>query len=230
MSIKIVFDVDDVGPKVGYGLLIDSDPTKYLKKLHDEFGCKFTLFTVPVWNGQENYDLRKNKIWVNKMKELGYFEFAAHGLTHTPIKKEYGGQEFAELPLEEIYKRIASSKIIFEEVGLDVVGFKSPGWNQPKEIYDILHSLKFKYIGDHFIGNVPIKQKIWRVPYTFSIDRMYHTDFKDGDVIILHSHISREFNIQNGWNEELYQVVRRYLLAIQAKGIPVEYVFMRDLV
>ena len=229
MVIKIVFDVDDVGPKVGYGLLIDSDPTKYLKKLNEEFGCKFTLFTVPVWNEQETYDLRKNLTWVNKMKALDYYEFAAHGLTHTPVRQEYGGQEFAERDLQEIYKRIALSKQIFSEVGIDVVGFKSPGWNQPKEIYNMLESLKFKYIGDHFIGSTPIKQKVWRIPYTFSVDRIYHNDFKDGDTIILHSHISREFKIKNGWNEEIYQSVRRFLLSMQSKG-KIEYVFMRDLV
>ena len=230
MKLKIAFSCDDVCPAIGHGLLLNNDPLMYLDKLNNEFGCKFTLFVVPIWNNEEKYNLKANVTWVNNMLGFGYYEFAAHGLTHSPVKKEYGGQEFLELTNHDIHKRIALSKQIFSDVGINVTGFKSPGWAQPKEIYNILEDLKFDYIGDHFIGTVPIKQNVWRIPYTFCIDKLYHTNFTDGDKIVLHSHISREFNTLNGWNKELYRSVRTFLLELQEKGFEIEFVYMKDLI
>lgn len=232
MVIKIAFSVDDVAPKVGYGLLLDMDPLKYLTKLNEEFGCKFTLFTIPVDSELEQQDIRNNKVWCEKIRKTPYYEIAAHGLTHKPIKPEMGGQEFLGRDIPEIEMRIKTSKDIFNTMGFDVQGFKSPGWAQPVEIYDILKKHGFKYIGDHFIGTKPISHNgIYRIPYTFSIEKIFHAEHQDGDVIILHSHINPvDGRTLNAWNEQLYQNVRGYLQHMKKKHGQIEFVFMKDLI
>jgi len=227
---RVAFSCDDVCPKTGYGLLLDYGPLKYLRMLNDEFGCKFTLFVVPFWHDEEALDIRKQTTWFNKLKDAPFFEIAAHGLTHNPLKPEWGGQEFLQRPLDEVRKRVLFSKQFFAEAGTNVRGFKSPGWFQPKEIYEIVKNADFDYIADHFIGTKPIVQNnITKIPYTFTINQLFHTQFSDDDTLILHSHVSREYGNMNGWNEELYEVVRKYLLFL-TKTRKVEFVFMKDLV
>lgn len=229
MTIKIAFSVDDVCPVPGYGLLKDNGPFLYLRKLHEEFGCKFTLFSIPLLDGEEKNDWRKNKNWCKYLKDCGYYEIAQHGLVHTAQKPEWGAQEFANLTAEECNLRIKEGKKILEKAGFDIKGFKPPGWFITKPMYMQLKDQKFNYVADHIVGNDVIysPDMIPRVPYTFTINQIYHDKYED--VIILHSHISPKGGNLNAWNNELYENVRDYLNVLKQKD-KLEFVFMHELV
>lgn len=227
MTLKVAFSVDDVAPTPGYGLLMQNDPLVWLEKLHEEFGCKFTLFCIPLLNGEEKNNWNKNKTWVNKIKNINYYEIAQHGLTHQAQKPEYGAQEFLGLSTDDIFQRISLGKQIFNSVGIDVKGFKAPGWYLTPDTYRILEECGFDYIADHFFGNTPIKQeKIYRIPYTISIEKITHLEHDD--YLIFHSHINPEGGNKNGWTKELYEHMRRVLKTLEELK-DVEYVTMSEL-
>ena len=230
-TLKVAFSCDDIHPEVGYGLLFENGPLKWLKKLNEEFGCKFTVFMVPFWYGKKEFHLENNLTWVEEFKKLDFIEVAQHGLVHmTNEPNKYGEMEFMTLNPQEVEKHIVVGKQIFQKVGFDVVGFKAPGWGIPNITYDILKKHKFTYIADHFVGTKPIDhQGIWRVPYTFTINQIYHDLYQD-DNLILHSHISPKGGNLNAWNESLYNSVRAYLQHLVNKHENVEFVFMKDLV
>lgn len=230
MTLKIAFSVDDVHPEVGFGLLMDNDPLMYLKKLHQEFGCKFTLFAVPQWQNNPKFAVQNNLQWYKILGKLPYYEIAQHGLTHQASRPEAQAQEFYGLSPEDVEKRIVYGKKAFEEAGIKVVGFKSPGWNTPPFTYDLLKKHGFKYVGDHFLGTTPINQNgLYRVPYTFSIDKIFHMGYTDG-YVILHSHISRKDGTMNGWNEDLYKHVRGYLLALKENVPDIQFMTISEMV
>ena len=227
MTIKIAFSIDDVCPKAGFGLYKDFDALKWPLKLHEEFGCKFTLFVIPYSSEESTID--KHDEWLQWLANHPAFEIAQHGLTHAAKKPEFEAQEFADAPLEEVYSRIVAGKKLFENAGVQVVGFKSPGWTQPKEIYQMLSKLGFSYIGDHFIGQKPLRiGNLRRIPYTLSIERLHSSEYKD-DYLILHSHIHPGDRGQtlNAWNEKLYHEVRNFILDMKTKN-NVEFVFFKD--
>lgn len=234
MVVKVAISCDDLNPSPGFGLFLNNDSIKYVKKLNDEFGCKTTMFTVPIWEENQNYDIRQNKAWLDKVKAMKFIEIAQHGCTHKPTNPAWGGQEFLGRDNQEIYKRIVLGKQMFRECGIEVKGFKSPGWAQPKEIYQMLNEAGFSYIGDHFIGGKPIQhdEKLKRIPYTWTIDKLdteYAKVYKD-DYLVLHSHIN-SFNghTKNAWDEVNYNKVREFLLELQ-KHTEIEYVFFSEMI
>jgi len=227
-TIKIAFSVDDLAPKPGYGLLFDNDPIVYLKKLNEEFGCKFTMFTIPLYEGNPQYSLENNAGWCEKIKKIPYFEIASHGLTHTAQKPEWGAQEFLGIDIKEAAMRLEESKNIFRRVGIQIEGGKMPGWFIAPEHYNIYKDLGYKYIGDHFIGTKIINQNgLIKVPYTFTINKIYHDEVED--YLILHSHVSPIGGNLNAWTKENYETVRTYLKHMHKK-YKVEYIFIKDLV
>ena len=60
MTTKIAISVDDVCAKPQYGLFLDYGPLKYLKKLNDKHGAKFTLFFIP--NRENNNSFKLNDV------------------------------------------------------------------------------------------------------------------------------------------------------------------------
>ena len=229
MVLKVAFSIDDIAPSPGFGLFKEHDALKWAIKLHEEFGCKFTLFVIPMKDGTDGTNIQKHKAWVDWLNKHPAFEIAQHGLTHKAKQPELEAQEFANMPLDEVYARIVNGKKVFHSMGVNVVGFKSPGWTQPKEIYPMLESLGFEYVADHFIGSKPIMVgQLRRLPYTLSIESLHSDKYKD-DYLVLHSHIHPgDGRTLNAWNEKLYNDVREYLISLQ-KNINVEYVFMKDM-
>lgn len=214
-QLKILFSVDDVHPEMGYGLYQNQDQFKYLKKLHDEFGIKFTLFTVPLWHGDQQMDIRKHKTWMTWIKDQNFYEIAMHGLTHTGNKPELGAMELMNISTEELQKRLIQSKMMFQECGILPTGFKTPGWTHPKELYQILPIIGIDWIADHFIGEQPIilSNGTIQIPYNCNIE---HLEFSHPqNIAIFHSHISPKEGNKNGWTEDLYKKTRDYLLKLK---------------
>lgn len=227
MVLKIAFSVDDVNPTPGYGLLFDHDPILWLKKLNEEFGCKFTLFCIPMLDGQEKNSWLNNKRFCERIKETPYFEVAQHGLTHQAPKPELGAQEFAGLSNDEAYTRIIKGNRILTEAGFNVKGFKAPGWYITPVMYKMIEDTGFDYVADHFMGTYSIKQDgIYRVPYTFSAEKIFHP--LHDDYLIIHSHINKKGGNRNGWTKEIYEAVRQALQIIESKH-EVEYVTISEL-
>ncbi len=229
MTLKIAFTVDDFAPKPGYGLFLNNDPTVYLQKLHEEFGAKFTMYSIPLFEGNPQYSWENNLEWVKKVKAMKHLEIAQHGLTHTAQKPEWGAQEFAGISDEEAMQRIVEGKAIFRRVDIDVTGYKMPGWYIKPIHYDMLSNEGFNYVADHFTGNKIIKTpEIIKVPYTFTINKIYHDNYDD--YLILHSHVSPIGGNLNAWTKENYESVRAYLKHLHKKNKDIEYVFISELV
>lgn len=227
-KLRIAFTVDDVAPKPGYGLLLDNDPTLYLKKLNEEFGCKFTLFCIPAFEGNPQFSWENNVGWANKMKNTSYYEIAQHGLTHTAQKPEWGAQEFLGINDDEAIQRIVEGKSIFRRVGINVSGYKMPGWFIAPQHYTMLKEQGFTYVGDHFMGTKTVNQDgLIRVPYTFTINQIIHAEPKD--YLVLHSHISPIGGNLNAWTKENYEEVKKYLNILHKK-YDIEYIFISDMV
>lgn len=214
-QLKVLFSVDDVHPEMGYGLYENLDQFKYLKRLHDEFGIKFTLFMVPRWRNNQQLDIRLHKNWITWIKNQGFYEIAMHGLTHTGAKPELGAMELMGIPLEEVQQKIQESKHTFQECGIIPTGFKTPGWAHPKELYQILPMMGINWIADHFMGEQPITMSngLVQIPYNCNIE---HLEFAyPKKIAIFHSHISPQEGNKNGWTEELYNKTREYMLKLK---------------
>lgn len=229
MTLKIAFSVDDFAPAPGYGLYLTNGPLNHLKKLNDEFGCKFTMFAIPMMDGNEQYRWDNNPKFVSKVKELDWLEVAQHGMVHKAKKEEWGSNEFIGLSEEESRNHLVTGYQILSKAGVSVSGFKAPGWTLPPNGYKMLKSLGFVYVADHFFGNKVIDHNgLARVPLTFSIDRIYHDKYDD--YLILHSHMNTSGGNRNAWTKELYTEVRDYLLGLQEKYDDIEFVTMSELV
>lgn len=229
MTLKIVFSVDDFAPVPGYGLYLTNGPLKYLKKLHEEFGCKFTMFSIPMMEGKQQHSWSNNDKWCDKVKKYKWLEIAQHGLTHKAQKEQWGSNEFYQLDEKDSKQRIITGKQILVNSGFDIKGFKAPGWTLPINGYSMIKNINYDYLADHFFGNKIIMYKdLARVPLTFSIDRIYHDKYDD--YLILHSHMNPSGGNLNGWNEQLYGYVRNYLSQLNNKYEDIEFITMSELV
>lgn len=228
--VKIAFSVDDFAPKIGYGLLFENGPFKYMKKLHDEFGAEFTVFTIPQFHGDKNCSVINNKEWCDKVNRLEWLEVAAHGYHHLSPEKKFGEQELYGYGPEDTMKLISQSKKDLESVGFTIELWKSPGWATPPWLYAQLLEAGYSGIADHFVGTKTINHNgLIRIPYVFCIHQIYHDVFDEDDVIILHSHISPVGGNLNSWNQENYDKVREFIIRIQKKYDNVEFITMGDL-
>lgn len=214
-QLKVLFSVDDIHPEMGYGLYQNQDQFKYLKKLNDEFGIKFTLFMVPLWHGDEQMDIKRHKDWISWIKKHDFYEIAMHGLTHIGNKPELGAMELMNTSLEDLQKRLQVSTTMFRECGILPTGFKTPGWIHPKELYQILPTIGINWIADHFIGEQPIvlSNGLIQIPYNCNIETLEFS--YPQKIAIFHSHISPKEGNKNGWTEDLYKKTREYLLKLK---------------
>ncbi|MDP2692242.1 MAG: DUF2334 domain-containing protein [bacterium] len=214
-KLNILFSVDDIHPEIGYGLLKNSDRFRFLKKLHDEFGLKFTLFLVPIWHGKQECNIQKHKDWIQWIQSQGFYEIAAHGLFHQGSRPELGAMELINIPRQRVFDIVQNSRELFLDCGIDVRGFKTPGWEHPKEVYTDLKTVGFEWIADHFLGETSIKLSngIVQIPYNCNTEELQIANPRQ--TAIFHSHISPKEGNRNGWTEDLYNTVRAYLLELQ---------------
>lgn len=196
---QIIFTIDDMHPEEGYGI------NKWMQKLHDEFGVKFTSFIVPFWNKEESKRLINNKEWVQEIKETKWIEPAIHGLYHECDLKDMRSMEFYGLSKDDVYKRIDLAKKEFDDVKLSYSGFKAPGWYLNSMMIDKLKDTGITYIADHVIGSDIINEPYTRIGYTHSIESIPQAC--NDDVMIITSHANESGNNRNAWNEQLYYKV-----------------------
>ena len=209
--------MDDIHPEIGYGLLKNSDQFSYLKKLNNEFGLKFTLFTVPVWHGRDDMDIRKHMKWLDWIQSEGFYEIAIHGVTHKGIKPEFGAMELYGISEEQTFNILKTSKDLFKMCGLKCKGFKVPGWVASNDVYKHLKTNGFDWIADHILGEdiITLSNGLIQVPYNCNIENLEHA--YPNKTAIFHSHISPKEGNKNGWTKELYLSTKNYLIELQKK-------------
>jgi predicted deacetylase len=216
MVLKIAFSVDDIAPIPEHGLNKEKGNLKYLIKLNEEFGAKFTLFTIPNFQGKNN--ILDHKDWFNWLKEKEFFEIGVHGYFHMNPNNPDLSIEFININKQQATTLIKNSLQTFNELGIRPSGFKFPGWEFDPEFMDLITN-NFDYLADHFVGVRPLKMSngFVRIPYTLSAENLHSNHYKD-DVLIIHSHIAVDKQNKNGFTEELYENVRTFLKEIIKKN------------
>ena len=214
--LKVLFSVDDVHPEIGYGLYKNHDNLSYLRRLHDEFKLKFTLFMVPIWEGDKLYDIREHKDWIKWLQDEGFYSIECHGFWHKSENPELQHLEFFHMKSpEDMHNRLSACKQVFQECGIETSIFKTPGWLHDNFIYELLPACGFRAIADHVLGEVPIilSNGLVQLPYNTSADVPEFGVFDD--VLILHSHINVKGGNENGWTEQQYEKVKNFLIELQ---------------
>jgi hypothetical protein len=93
--IPLSIAIDDVNPKPGYRILGEKTE-KWFRSLHDDYGCKFTLFVPSCYHRE--YPLSENKEWVRELAAIDWIELAAHGHFHMMSDpKRFGECEMLEI-------------------------------------------------------------------------------------------------------------------------------------
>ena len=205
---KLVIDVDDVHPEKGYGY--NDKEIQYLDKLHDEFGCRFTLFMPINWHNK--FDITENRSWFLELVDRGYFEIAAHGVTHTGV--DGSAREFLNTSEVILAAKLLMITECFDELDYSPSGIKPPGWDSIPEAANLFCEF-FDYFCTDFRGHSPVKYNdSYNIPYTYSIHESYDLKNYNQDIVILHSHIN-EICGDNGWNSKLYEKVRSDLSNVE---------------
>ena len=204
---EVTISIDDLHPEKGWGCKGD-ESVKYLEKLNEEFGCKFTLFTPS--NYHKKYPLSKHKDWVDFWLEKDWVELSAHGHYHMcDDSNRFGECEFAELDNHKTAKdRIQRCLSEWDSVGHKPIGWRNPGWlihPNSKEVVDKY----FDYVALHNEHNHNME---WKSKMFFGHDSIHDTDISlhDGR-IMFQSHIAGDWN-DNVWNEENYLQFRNSII------------------
>jgi len=215
MVLKIAWSVDDVAPIPEHGLNRGGGNFKYLFELNKELGVKFTLFVIPNYKG--NYDIRNYKNWCDWIKSLDFCEIANHGFYHwNPVRNDW--LEFIGITKPQAEILLKNSTEAFSEMGIYPKILKIPGWEFESEFMDLFPKYGFKALADHFVSLKPIKltNGFYRIPYTLSTENLHSSHY--ADTLVLHSHIATDGTNKNGFTEEHYQEVRKFLKNIIEKN------------
>lgn len=227
MVLRIAFSVDDIAPYEDHGLNKEQGNLKYLFKLNEEFGVKFTLFVIPNYKGE--IEIINHMDWCKWLNDIPFFEIAAHGFTHWN-GRDNNSIEFNNIDESTAKILLKNSTGYFKAVGIEPKGFKFPGWLFHPSFIKLLPE-HFTYLADHFVSIHPIKMTdgFYRIPYTLSAENLHSDHYKD--TLILHSHIDVDEQNKNGFTEELYNNIRDYLKKIIEKNKGnVEFITFSELV
>jgi hypothetical protein len=213
MKINLTISVDDCCPKKGYRL-IGEPAEKWFRQLNEEFGCRFTLFCPSNFHGQ--YPISEHLSWAKELNDLDFCEIAFHGSLHqTPDPSKYGECEFGYLTDEvEISQRLRDMYYEWNSVGINPVGFRTPGWvlsdNSNKVIKRFVYdNQQIEYVAVHYEHNRNLQ---WDCKTFFGHDGIQqehieiHNISPGGEtgMIMFQSHIAGRHN-HNVWNEENYK-------------------------
>lgn len=223
-EINIFFDVDDVAPVKELGLEKDKGNLKYLIALNKEFGCKFTLFVVPNWH--DNNKLTDNISWCKWLRTYDCFEVQNHGYVH--LDKRGGPTEFVDVNEPGMNSLFTLSQQEFTNAGFNKPKIiKAPGWLISRAFLSIAPKF-FEGIAAMKKGNKieQFKDNLKIFPITYSINEL--PPITNNQTILIHSHISQMDGNKNGWNEELYKEVRKFLSTIHKDYDKVNYKFWSD--
>lgn len=222
--IPLTISCDDVNPKPGYRIL-GEQTEKWLRSLHDDYGCKFSLFVPSCYHGK--YPLSQHKEWVKELASIDWISLAAHGHFHmTSDSKRFGECEFYEIQtVEGSMKRMWEMWAEWHECEIIPSGWRTPGWLCSKHSMDSIqhgYGLEFddgkniefriKYAAIHYDHNQGLK---WNIPTFFGHDGIQQTNIGIHNVsekhpngmIMLTSHIAGNHN-HNVWNEDNYNQLR----------------------
>lgn len=205
---EVTISIDDLHPEKGWGCE-DDNSVKYLQKLNDEFGCKFTLF-IPA-NYHNKYPISKHMDWIEFWLNKDWVELAAHGHYHmcdNPSK--FGECEFFELDTQsKAEDRIQQCLSEWDSVGYKPVGWRNPGWLSHPESKTVLDKY-FDYVALHNEHNHDMK---WKSKMLFGHDGINEVDsinIWNNNTFMFQSHIAGDWN-KNCWNEENYLNFRNIL-------------------
>jgi peptidoglycan/xylan/chitin deacetylase (PgdA/CDA1 family) len=148
-GLSLALSVDDVRPEQGFGGDRERGPLSYLLRLHEEFGCKATLFVPSDWQGR--FALQEHLDWLSWLLEQPCFEVACHGHLHAVEPGSGDPGEFRDIDAETAQARIRQSLHVFAEAGHRPLGFKAPGWFLETSAYAVLNR-HFSYVADRVIG------------------------------------------------------------------------------
>ena len=208
MELKLTIAIDDVCPKKGYRILGEQTET-WLRKLNEEFGCRFTLFVPSCYHGQ--YPLSEHKEWINELNGIEWLELAAHGHYHQTTNPQiYGECEFAEIQDYDIARdRINMMYDEWASVGFIPKGFRPPGWlcseqsNRAWVDQQLLEGLfHLDYVAVHYEHNRNLK---WDCKTFLGHDGIQQENISihNEDMIMYQSHIAGTHN-HNVWNQSNY--------------------------
>lgn len=216
---KIVIDVDDFHPEKGYGLY--DRELCFMDDLHEQFGCKFTLFTPTNWH--DEYDITHYTRWFKEISMRPWYEIGAHGILHSA--PDGSSREFLFTTPDQLEAKCVQMKETFESLDYEVKGVRPPGWDMIPEAKDIFAE-HFDYMATHHIGHEPVKYKdTWDVPYSYCIHDNFNLKSVESDTVILHAHANPKSG-DNGWDVRLYQKIRDDLRTRD----DLEYVLMKDII
>lgn len=220
----ITISIDDVHPQKGWRIL--GDPTEtWLRKLHEDFGAKFTCFVPSNYHGE--FPLSEHKEWVQELNSIPWIELAAHGHLHmTSDVTKFGECEFAELDFESAKNRIAESWDEWFNSDVMPIGFRPPGWLVNQDSRDAIlyaggkwyewgmwETNWFEYVAIHYNHNngldwncIPGRKKCKTF---FGHDGIQQSNISihSGDMVMFTSHISGDWN-KNVWNEWNFEQLR----------------------
>ncbi len=169
-KVYCVINFDDLSPVPDHSKYIGrgGDATDFvslkqmeLLKLFPFIGI--THFMIPQFLPADKYYFNRNKYsianpqnlaWLEYNKELARqfnIEFAAHGLYHRQAENFIFARhtEFAYLNYAESKNRLTQSLALFQQAGINPIGFRAPGWdmNADLSLMDAVADTGFKYAG-----------------------------------------------------------------------------------
>lgn len=207
MHLKITLSVDDINPSPQYRIL-GTPVEKWMQKLHDDFGVKFTLFCPSNYHGQ--WPISEHKGWINELNNDPKFEIACHGHYHqTANPKLYGECEFAELnTMDTSLDRLRMMFNEWNEVGVLPVGWRSPGWLTSQSTAALIPT-QFDYAAIHEVHSREVR---WGRSNFITFTghdgiQQENISIHNDNMIMFQSHIAGRHN-HNVWNESNYNQLR----------------------
>lgn len=154
-----VISFDDQSPVfnenriIDYGI-VNGELDKYLREMLRK-ECAVTSFVIPNFKLDKFepglYNICNYPNWVKCLQVLegSKFEIAVHGFTHAQNNLPFQQHcEFAFVNNDVFFKSLAESLECFRRSGLDVIGFRTPGWDLSSDIrLSEFSNYGIKYIG-----------------------------------------------------------------------------------
>ena len=171
-----VISFDDQSPvfdenrNIDYGV-INGELDKFLKEMLQK-ECAVTSFVIPNFKLDHTepwlYNLSNYPFWVRSLQVLEgkKFEIAGHGFTHVQNNLPFQQHcEFAFVKNDTFYNSLRESLECFRQSGLDIIGFRTPGWDLSSDIrLSEFSDFGIKYIGGSSL-NAGFNGGIRRVSY-----------------------------------------------------------------
>lgn len=205
----VIIAVDDLHPEKGWGLPND-DCVSYMRKLHDDFGCKFTFFCPS--NYHQQYPINKHKDWVKYWLDQEWVELAAHGNYHQCVNSEaYGECEFFEIQTEnEGQHRVDDCMSMWNEAGHTPKGWRNPGWLINHILVPVI-SNTFEWVAVH--ENDMHKYSTKKFVGADGIHQQDNVKLFDNR-FMFQSHIAGDWN-DNCWNGKNYEQFKTILMWLE---------------